>query len=209
MLFCICPPQKRRIRSILHIKAELSCPLIAGSEIRSEIAVEKFHAELFSETLACRGYKLVLLVNACEKRGCKLLKTVFRRKFGCFAKPRLIAIGTPVIYIIDNIFHEFAKSVILFDQNPHIYFRSIVDKAITPCLVFFPRVDVWIIPKCDRLYSLVSQRVYAGKRARRTAAVKKHIIHRLCHRFYAYPFPRTFHQSFFRCRAVPPAKIRP
>lgn len=26
---------------------------------------------------------------------------------------------------------------------------------------------------------------------------------------YAYPFPRTFHQSFFRCRAVPPAKIRP
>ena len=102
-----------------------------------------------------------------------------------------------------------AISVILFDQNPHIYFRSIVDKAITPCLVFFPRVDVWIIPKCDRLYSLVSQRVYAGKRARRTAAVKKHIIHRLCHRFYAYPFPRTFHQSFFRCRAVPPAKIRP
>ena len=48
---------------LLHVKSQLTCPLVSGTEVGAKITVEKLHAVLPAKPFGSGGDQLVTLVN--------------------------------------------------------------------------------------------------------------------------------------------------
>ena len=133
--------------------------MIAVSEIRSEIAVEKFHAVLPGVFLRRGLDAVVILIETGQQGGGKGLIAVLRRVPGCFLQPVLITVGAAVVNIACNVFYKRSKTVVLIYNDLHFNGGSVGQQTVPPGFIFLPRMNVRVVPKGYRFDPFGPERI--------------------------------------------------
>jgi hypothetical protein len=89
----------------------------------------------------------------------------------------LIAVGAAVVNVRSHISHEFFQTVVFLNANLHMDRRSIFQQAVPAGLIFFPGMNVGIVPECNGFDALTAERFDAGKGTGGTAGMKQNGVH--------------------------------
>ena len=96
---------------------------------------------------------------------------------GRLLQPVAVAVAAAVVDIGGHMLHEFPQAVVLLDPYLHADGGSIGKQTVPTGLVFFPGMDIGVIPERHRLDALGAQWLDAAERAGGAAAVQQDLIH--------------------------------
>ncbi len=162
---------------LLHVEAKLPGPLVSLPEIGAEIPVEEGDAVPLRGGAGSCGDGLMVLVGAGKQGGGESCKAVLCGVAGRLLQPVPIAVAAAVVNIRGHMLHKFPQTVVLLDPHLHADGGGILQQAVPPGLVFFPGVDIGVIPERHRLDALGAQWLDAAERAGSAAAVQQDLIH--------------------------------
>jgi hypothetical protein len=162
---------------LLHVEAKLPGPLVSLPEIGTEIPVEERDAVPLRGGAGGCGDGLVVLVGAGKQGGGESGKAVLCGVAGGLLQPVTVAVAAAVVDVSGHMLHKFPQTVVLLDTDLHADGGGVFQQAVPPGLVFFPGVDIGVIPECHRLDALGAQWLDAAERAGSAAAVQQDLIH--------------------------------
>ena len=118
----------------------------------------------------------MILIETAQQGGGEGGKAVLRGVFRRALDAVLIAVAAAVVDVLRHGAHELAQAVVLLYDDLYADGGGKLQQAVAPRFVFFPRMDVGIVPERHWLNALGAQRIDAGEGAGRTAGMHQDLV---------------------------------
>jgi hypothetical protein len=120
----------------------------------------------------------MVLIEAGQQGRGESGEAMFRRIAGGALDAVLVAVRAAVVDVGGHMADEVLQTVILLNADLHADGWSVFQQTVPPGFVFFPRMDIGVVPESHRLDPLVPKGFNAGKGAGGAAGMQQNRVHK-------------------------------